>query len=327
MGRLKVAWVHSFRTERLNSGVFMHGLVDHMHAAGVQLSLLSVAGMGGAKAVAKAGLELRSATDGYDIVHAQYGSGCGAAAAFARGRRVLTLRGTDWYGMPSVGTKAERVRSAAGAILSRASLARYNRILTVSERMRVSVSKWVDASKVLVLPSAVDLNRFLPIERRVARSQLGFGGDESPWVLFSSAEASNAVKRPALAREAVAQARRLMPEIKCMEVSGVPHAEIPLLVNACDVLLLTSTHEGWPNVVKEALACGVPFVSTDVSDLSVIAAREPSCAVVPDTPHALGSAIAEAVRAGRKHELRRHVEHMDAPLVAARLAQIYHEVL
>ncbi|MEA5409980.1 glycosyltransferase [Haloarculaceae archaeon H-GB2-1] len=39
---------------------------------------------------------------------------------------------------------------------------------------------------------------------------------------------------------------------------------MPVWMNAADVLLLTSKREGFPNTVKEALACNLPVVSTDV---------------------------------------------------------------
>ena len=38
--------------------------------------------------------------------------------------------------------------------------------------------------------------------------------------------------------------------------------------------LLTSINEGWPNVVGEAMACGVPCVAFDVGDIKSIIVPE-----------------------------------------------------
>ena len=46
--------------------------------------------------------------------------------------------------------------------------------------------------------------------------------------------------------------------------------------------MLTSTHEGSPTVVKEALACGLPVVSTDVGDVLEVFGRLDCCSVAPD---------------------------------------------
>ena len=49
---------------------------------------------------------------------------------------------------------------------------------------------------------------------------------------------------------------------------AVPPSQIPLWMNASDLLILPSEKEGMPNVVLEALSCGIPVLSTNVGDVA-----------------------------------------------------------
>lgn len=62
--------------------------------------------------------------------------------------------------------------------------------------------------------------------------------------------------------------------------------EVAQYMNAADCLLLTSMSEGSPNVIKEAMACNCPIVTTDVGDVHERLDGLSGCFVIPtdDTP-------------------------------------------
>src|SRR5204862_6682914 len=85
-------------------------------------------------------------------------------------------------------------------------------------------------------------------------------------VLFATS-AGDPVKRPELARAAVARFEEKYGRVQLHVLSAIPNTEVPVWLNASDALLLTSRHEGSPTIVKEALACGLPVVSVAVGDI------------------------------------------------------------
>jgi glycosyltransferase involved in cell wall biosynthesis len=173
------------------------------------------------------------------------------------------------------------------------------------------------------VPTGVDLRLFTPADRAAARRRLGYAADER--VVLFNAGRNPAVKDPDLARAAVAQARHLVGEMRFVVLDGSARPEeVPVYMNAADVLLVTSLTEGSPTVVQEAMACNLPVVSVDVGDvrerLQGVAACE---VVVRRDPNELGNALAAVLLAAKRSDGRTHAAALGVEAIAERLAEFY----
>jgi teichuronic acid biosynthesis glycosyltransferase TuaC len=75
-------------------------------------------------------------------------------------------------------------------------------------------------------------------------------------------------------------------------VGTVQQSELPDWYRVADATLLSSESEGLPNVLRESLACGTPWVSTNVGSVREIAAADHSIIVpVGDSPALAGGIL------------------------------------
>jgi glycosyltransferase involved in cell wall biosynthesis len=176
-----------------------------------------------------------------------------------------------------------------------------------------------------VICAGVDTELFAPVDRAQARHALGW--DEGrPYVLFPGARDS-AVKRADLFDAAVREAQRKQPGLVPVILDGFSRAEVPVVMNAVDVTLMTSDSEGAPVTIKESLACTTPVVSVAVGDVAEVIAGLPGCAIAPRDPRALAQAVLRAVGAGRDPLLRARAEAFSEPRMARRTLDLYEAVL
>ncbi|HWP36235.1 MAG TPA: glycosyltransferase [Gemmatimonadales bacterium] len=253
----------------------------------------------------------------YDLVHAQFGQS--ALAVLPTGLPfVVTLRGDDLEGIISDRSGRFTVWGRALQGFSRFAARRADAVIIVSAHMKQLLGARAPTH---VIPSGIDFERFRCIPRDEARRRLGLPLAER-LVLFVG-RPTVLRKRYALAQDAVALLNQRLPA-RLVLGWGVPHEVIPYYMNACDALICTSSQEGSPNAVKEALACNLPVVSVPVGDVPERLRGVANCELCPDDrPETLAAALERVLRKGERSDGRRVVAELDERVLTRQVIGVY----
>jgi glycosyltransferase involved in cell wall biosynthesis len=120
-------------------------------------------------------------------------------------------------------------------------------------------------------------------------------------------------------------------EAHCHFLGNIPNKEIERLYLAADIFLQPSYNEGFPRVVLEAMASGLPLVSTDAGGTVQLlgplqAARVTSRDKPDDFARELTALLADApLREQLGAENRQWVERFDTPIIAAMYEKVLFE--
>ena len=175
----------------------------------------------------------------------------------------------------------------------------------------------------IIVPCGVDLDIFYPAKKELAKEKLQLSLNKKH-LLFSSSF-SDKVKNYPLAKEAISKLND--QEIELIELKGFQREEVALLMNAVDAVLMTSFNEGSPQFIKEAMACNTPIVCTDVGDVKDIINETKGCYIVKNDAHYVSVKIREALKFNGKTLGRKNIDHLDNKFIAARIKDIYSEIL
>lgn len=262
---MKILWIHNNHDR--SSGTFMWDIKDRLDKFdNARLREIVVPLVFGLSAVVRAGRLVRQAPS-VDIVHGQYGSFVGLLTCGVRaGRRIITLRGSDVYWRYGIGKT--RLGALVRVALTRLALTRTDAVVVMSEAMRQRLKSWRLSPSVAIHlihdPAGAD---FWPIELRSIADKLY----RQPFrVVTGSVHRNNPVKRVETLEAAALLCQGVGMALELKILSGLTRSEVATHLRDADSVALCSTHEGWPNIIKEALLMGKAFVSTDVSDLDAL---------------------------------------------------------
>jgi teichuronic acid biosynthesis glycosyltransferase TuaC len=161
--------------------------------------------------------------------------------------------------------------------------------------------------------TGVDHGLFAPCDRALAKRALGVSGPLLICVGYLierkgqrlAIEAMPALpdatllivgQGPAKA-DLVAKIAALGLEHRVRMLGALPHAALPPLLTAADIMVLPSSSEGLANVWVEALACGTPVVTGDVGGAREVIDRPAAGRLIPLDPAAIASAVRELLAA------------------------------
>ena len=243
----------------------------------------------------------------YDLIHAHYGLSGLLAALQSFSPVVITFHGSDVN------------LSIRNYLLSLFASRLADANIFVHPNLSKSLKYYSDQAH--IIPCGVDLDLFKPISKAGARDKLGLD-HRSIYVLFSSSF-DNKIKNASLAKLAL----KHIDNITLIELKNYSRREVSLLLNAVDLLLVTSHSETGPLIVKEALACNCPLISTDVGDVKTLIAGTKNCFITTYDAENIARKIDSILKSDRMSNGRDTVKHLGLDIIGNRVLNIYKRVL
>ncbi|MGB0749212.1 MAG: glycosyltransferase family 4 protein [Magnetospiraceae bacterium] len=279
---------------------------------------------------------------GADLIDAHYFYPDGVAAALlARDFGLpftVTARGTDINLIPQHALPRKQILWAAK---------RADAMITVCQALKDALlDLGVPGDNIHPLRNGVDLDLFSPKPRAAARAAFGLSAEETVLVSVGAlierkGHHITIAALPALPgmrlliagdgperANLLAQAAELGVADRVRLLGPVPHGNLADLYTAADLSILSSSREGWANVLLESMACGTPVIATDVWGTPEVVASPAAGVLMKDrTADALAAATTQALAAGvDRAATRTYAENFDWRPTSDGLYQLFAKI-
>lgn len=247
-------------------------------------------------------------TSNPDIIHAHF-SLCGYLSALFWYRKpiVCSLMGSDVHSA----SKPMKLLTQFFSLF-------WKQIIVKSEDMYQKLG----FKNAIVIPNGVDFSVFYETEKKSSQQILQWNPNV-PHILFGSSP-TRTIKNFPLAQSVFNLVKEQFPNAELHVIENVANSEVIHHLNACDVLLLTSFKEGSPNIIKEALACNCPIVSTDVGDVKQnVQSVSHSFVHSENDVQGMANRILEIIQSGKRTNGREKIVHLNNENIIGKLIHVY----
>lgn len=312
--------------EKPNSVPFLKQHIKCIRSHGVEVEIFHFSGNGKLFNYLKAWWQIRRTSfwQTADILHAHWGQSA-FLAIFSNKPLVITYHGSDLQGIVGQNNKY----SLSGKLL-----VLFSKLISLKAECCIVVSKHLKRylpqclDNIYTIPMGINLQIFRPMDQTKCRERLKLHQNKK-YILFVS-DPDRTEKRFWLAQQSVEEYKRNNPHqnTELLIVNGVNYQEVPYYLNAGNVLLITSAHEGSPTIIKEALACNLPIVAVNVGDVEERISNVKGCIICyNENPSEIASALSVILEKNERVIGREHVLQFDEMRLSTKVIEIYKSLL
>jgi len=164
------------------------------------------------------------------------------------------------------------------------------------------------------LPNGVDTNLFSSLSKIEAKMFLNLDINKK-YILFVN---SRNTKSGGIRKEKrydiflkvieILKTKYKLDDIDQLLLMGIERKKVPYYFAASELHLLVSDFEGSPNSIKEALACNIPVVSTDVGNVRSMFGDIEGCYISEtNEPEKIAQIVTEALNQNKKYNSRKYI--------------------
>ena len=283
----------------------------------------------------------------FDLIHSHFLWSAGYAAMKVKEQYnkplVVTGHGYDIYDLPY---RDERLKEGIQEVLKSA-----DRVLTVSKKNRKDIKRLDEEKRVEVFPNGYSSSLFYHIDKEASRKKLDVAINKKVLLTVGSLET---VKGYEYLVKAIMIVKEKYPDVLLVHIGGgslekklkemikelglekniillgrKPHSELVDYLGACDMFVSSSLSEGNPTVMFESLACGKPFVGTQVGGIpDVITSEKYGYLCEPKDEKALANNILQAIDTQwDSKEILEYAKQFSWENICKSILDIYREVL